>query len=207
MHRLTATAVIAVVTTLVSVVVQMSGMTDLAAWFAGFVPARASGTLDLIDALPVWLTPLSSTLVHAGFIHLGFNLLMLVYIGNQTERAIGPGGLTFLYVVGAYAAAVAQWAVGPEMRIPMIGASGAISAWLGAYALLFGRSRAKALGPIPAQVVHIAWLATAWIGINVLLGVLSRQAGMPVAAAAHIGGFFAGLALARPLLLYRWRRA
>jgi membrane associated rhomboid family serine protease len=89
----------------------------------------------------------------------------------------------------------------------MIGASGAASAVVGAYSLLFGRSRATAIGPIPAQAVHVVWLAVAWTVINLLIGYAFLTADVRVAAAAHIGGFLAGLALARPLLMWKWRRA
>ena len=57
------------------------------------------------------LTPLTATLVHGGLLHLGFNMLMLVWCGTQVERVLGRTGLIVLYVVGAYAAALAQWAV------------------------------------------------------------------------------------------------
>ena len=89
----------------------------------------------------------------------------------------------------------------------MVGASGAASAVVGAYSLLFGRSRAKAIGPIPAQAVHVLWLAVAWTGVNLLTAYAFMRGGVAVAAAAHIGGFLAGLALAKPLLLWRWRKA
>ncbi|RYD53791.1 MAG: rhomboid family intramembrane serine protease, partial [Sphingomonadales bacterium] len=61
--------------------------------------------------------------------------------------------------------------------------------------------------PIPAQAVHVIWLALAWIAINLLSAFAFQGAGIAVAAAAHIGGFLVGLALAKPLLLWRWRRA
>ena len=78
---------------------------------------------------------------------------------------------------------------------------------VGAYSLLFGRSRAKAIGPIPAQAVHVIWLAVAWTAVNLLTAYAFLTAGVAVAAAAHIGGFVAGLALAKPLLLWKWRVA
>ena len=84
--------------------------------------------------------------------------------------------------------------------VPMIGASGAISAIVGAYALLFGERRARRIGPVPADVVHIAWLAAAWVGIQLLIGA-AGMGDVTVAIGAHIGGFAAGLVLARPLLL------
>ena len=89
----------------------------------------------------------------------------------------------------------------------MVGASGAASAVVGAYSLLYGRSKTKAIGPIPAQVVHILWLAIAWTLVNLLMATAFLRGGVAIAAAAHIGGFFAGLALAGPLLRWRWRKA
>src|SRR4029079_17460421 len=90
-------------------------------------------------APPAWLTPLTATLVHSNLIHLGFNLLILLWCGTQVERVLGATGLIVLYVAGAYAATAAQWGVDPLASVPMIGASGAISAVMGAFALSFGR--------------------------------------------------------------------
>lgn len=182
-------------------------------WFAiggGIIPARFSDAVlvpDGVTLAPAWLTPLTATLIHDGGFHLGFNLLMLIYTGRIVERAFGSGLTLLLYIVGAYAAALVQWAVDPLSPIPTIGASGAVSALVGAYALLFPSDRVRAIGPIPAGIVRIAWLLAAWSVINVLIGLISAQAGMPIAAAAHIGGFAAGLLLFRPLLSWRWRRA
>jgi len=207
MRRSSATAILVLVTVAVSVVVTLGGGNGYEAIMrAGFIPARLSIETDYL-AVPVLLTPLSCTLLHAGLLHLAMNMLMLGFTGRETERAVGPWGILILYVVGAYAAAFAQWLPDPQSVTPMIGASGAASAVVGAYSLLFGRSRAKAIGPIPAQVVHVAWLAVAWTVINLMIGYAFLGAGVAVAAAAHIGGFFAGLALAKPLLMWKWRRA
>lgn len=208
MRRSTATAILILVTVAVSVVVTLGGGDGYAASMrAGFIPARLSGIETDYLAVPALLTPLSCTLLHAGLLHLAMNMLMLGFTGRETERAVGPWGILVLYVVGAYAAAFAQWLPDPQSEIPMIGASGAASAVVGAYSLLFGRSRAQAIGPIPAQVVHVAWLAATWTVINLAIGYAFLTANVAIAAAAHIGGFFAGLALARPLLIWRWRRA
>lgn len=204
------TLAIAVTTVLVSVALTLTASENWAAVVAGFMPVRWSVEVVIPSDLwvvPSLLTPLSAALIHAGFIHLGFNILMLWVCGTGSERALGGRGVVVLYLVGAYAAAAAQWAVEPMSEVPMIGASGAVSAVVGAYALLYGRPRAKAIGPLSARTVHVLWLAAAWTVLNLLIGVLSTQAGMPIAAAAHIGGFVAGLALARPLLVWRWKGA
>ena len=176
---------------------------------AGFIPARVTlGTIDApIFFIPASATPLSATFVHGGLLHLAFNMVMLVFAGVATERAIGTRGVVILYVVGAYAAAAAQWLPGPQSAIPMIGASGAVSALVGAYSLLYGRQRTRDFGPIPGWLLHVAWLALAWTAINLAMGYISAGTGMPIAAAAHVGGFLAGLVLCRPLLLWKWRGA
>lgn len=204
-----ATHVIAVLTIAVSAALILFFNLDAAAIGAGFVPARVP---DLGIAgfdgpvMPVWLTPITAALIHGGWVHLIFNMVMLVYCGRETERALGSAGVLSLYLVGAYAAALGQWAQAPGSAVPMIGASGAISAIIAAYALLYGRSRAKAFGPVPAGIVHALWLAAAWIGINLLID-YAMLGGGTIAIGAHIGGFLAGLLLARPILLWRYRRA
>lgn len=172
----------------------------------GFIPARLSG-LAVDGALPVWLTPLSATLLHAGLLHLGFNLLLLVFCGREDEVALGPGGVLLLYGVGAYAAAAAEWLAMPHSAVPMIGASGAISALVGAYALLYGQRRPSRLPREAARWLHVAWLAVAWLGLQLLVGLASAGTGVLVATPAHVGGFVAGLLLARPLLRWRYRKA
>jgi membrane associated rhomboid family serine protease len=150
---------------------------------------------------------LGATLIHGGLAHLAMNMLMLDYIGVMVERALGSRGVIVLYLVGAYAACAGQWLPDPRSTVPMIGASGAVSALVGAYALLYGRRKTRDVGPVPAWLLHVLWLLAAWAVLNLLVGVLSAQMGMPIAAAAHIGGFVAGLALCRPLLMWRWRGA
>jgi membrane associated rhomboid family serine protease len=172
----------------------------------GFIPARVSG-FEVVGALPVWITPLSATMLHGSLVHLAFNMLMFVYCGQAVERALGWVGTAILFVVGAYAAAAAQYALNPYDMSPMIGASGAISAIFGAYALLFGRPRGFAGHPRIAFALNLLWLAVAWIGVQMLIGFASAGTGFAIAIGAHVGGFLAGLVLARPLLLFRYRHA
>jgi len=200
------TNILVIATAAIWLALDLSGWLGWASTMAGFIPLRVTGPA-LEGAVPVALTPLTAAFVHANLAHVGFNMLMLLYCGRYTEYALGPAAFTVLYLVGAYVSAGAQYLVDPTSVVPMVGASGAISAVLGAYALLFGQKRAKAIGPVPALVVHIVWLAAAWIGVQLLFGIAMADAGMAIAVAAHIGGFIAGLLLARPLLLWRYRRA
>lgn len=203
-----ATVWLIAVTAAVYVVTSASRLIDHAALYAGFVPARFGPIEWLPYAVPALLTPLTATLVHANLLHIAFNMMMLGFCGRFVEAPLGSRGLLVLYGVGAYAAALAQWLAGPGSTEPMVGASGAVSAIVGAYALLFGQRKARDVGPISGQVLHVLWLAAAWIGLQLLFGV-ANIGGSPggIAIAAHIGGFLAGLALARPLLLWRYRGA
>ena len=207
-----ATIAIVIVTALAWLSAHGAGQDERVALLAGFIPARWTSGLAIVGAVPAWLTPLSATLVHGGLWHVAFNLLMIGFCGRLVEASIGPLCLVVLYVVGAYAAAGAQWLADPASVIPMIGASGAGSAVIAAYALLYSRQTVNSWGPIPGKVIHVLWLAAAWIGLQALITLAS--AGMPgvpsgdtIGTAAHVGGFLAGLALARPLLLFRYRRA
>ena len=183
------------------------GLGELAPIWGGFIPARLGGVEGDTGLAPVILTPLTATLIHAGFVHLAFNLLIHFYCGRSVENILGGSALVILYVTGAYAAAAAQYAVGPSDITPMVGASGAISAILGTYAMLFGRNRVKIANPQLALWVNALWLAAAWVVLQLVVGFTFTTAGSQVAVAAHIGGFLAGLLLARPLLLLRYRKA
>ena len=200
------TYAIAVVTAIAFFVGRLIWPADFISEQAGFIPLRFSG--DAVGFfVPALLTPLSATLAHGDWLHLGFNMLMLVYCGRSVEAVIGVWPMAVLYLIGAYIAAAGQFVVGPMSPVPMIGASGAISAVLAVYALLFGRNDVKRWGPIPAHWVRAIWLAVAWTAIQWMIGLVSGGGGYEIATAAHVGGFLAGLALARPLLAWRYRDA
>jgi len=192
-------------------VIWLFGWEQQAILRGGMFPIRLSGeALDLSGygwLVPAWLTPLSSAFLHSGLLHLAFNMLMLLFCGRFVEQAMGPGLMALLYLVGAYAAALAQYATDSVSMIPMVGASGAISAVLGSYALLFARNRVDAVGPIPSHIVRIIWLTMAWIAIQLMIGVATSGSLQGIAIFAHIGGFVAGLLLTRPLLEWRFRGA
>lgn len=175
-----------------------------AALFAGFVPARFTLDVPALDIVPRYLTPLTATLVHGDILHLTMNLVTFWYCGKFVERFLGASGLVILYAVGAYASAGMHYLVNAGEPMPMIGASGAISAVIGAYAMLFSTSETKSFGPIPAEWVRALWLAAAWVGVQWMIGVAGAASGYSIAIAAHIGGFFAGLVLAKPLLRRRF---
>jgi membrane associated rhomboid family serine protease len=203
----TATNAIAVVTALAWIIAAITLSTDQAALALGFIPARLSGAEVPWMALPAILTPLTATLVHSGLIHVGFNLLVFVWCGMAVERVLGRSGLIILYVVGAYAAAAGQWIADPMGVAPMVGASGAISAVIGAFSLSFGRARQFTRSVRVNRWINALWLLAAWIVLQLAIGWLGDTQGFLLATPAHIGGFVAGLLLQRPLLLWNYRKA
>lgn len=202
-----ATNIIVGLTALAWLVATVLGQSQQAAYGLGFIPLRVTESVAGFPAVPVFLTPLTATFVHAGPYHLGFNLLILLWCGTQVERVLGSAGLIILYIVGAYAAAAAQWGINPHSDIPIVGASGAISALVGAFALSFGRAKLFTRNLTINRWINVAWLLVAWIVLQIMMGWLAGVQGYLLATPAHVGGFAAGLLLQRPLLLWHYRRA
>ena len=184
----------------------------------GLFPIRLSGDSsafgDISFMVPALLTPLTAAFLHGGIAHVILNMLMLLLIGKMVERVLGGGLFLALYVLSAYVAAgtewlaaYLQWPMSLDMMAPAIGASGASSGISGAYVLLFPNKQPKPWGPIPAEIARPLHLTLAWIGLNLAMGFVGPGFGVGIAIWSHIGGFVMGLALARPLLLWRYRNA
>lgn len=203
----TATAAIAAVTAIAWAITAALGWDDVAAATMGFIPDRLSGGVLPFAAVPAILTPLSATLVHSGFLHLALNLLILLWCGTWVERVLGTGALLVIYVAAAFAAALAQWLVDPHLNAPMIGASGAISGVIGTFALSFGRVKRVVKSEPVNRLLNALWLMAAWVVLQAMTAVIAGAQGILIASAAHVGGFIVGLALQRPLLLWRYRKA
>lgn len=202
-----ATAIIASVTVAVSAFVLLFMNVGVAATYWGFTPAAVGVNLTGGLAIPWWLTPFTAELLHGGWLHLGVNMLILMFVGFQVERVIGASGLVLAYLVGALAAAAAQYAANPLGAIPMVGASGAISALFGLYALFFGRPKQVTRNQRVNRWIHAAWLLATWVVLQWMAAILAGSEGVLLATPAHVGGFIAGLLLQRPLLLWRYRKA
>lgn len=203
----TATVWIAIVTAAFWLFAAIAGLSDAANLYLGFIPARLSGVEVPVAAVPAFLTPLTATLVHAGVLHLFLNLLILLWCGTAVERVLGTGSLLFIYAVSAYTAALAQWAIDPMGAIPMVGASGAISGVIGAFALSFGQQKEIVRSRRLNRALNALWLLAAWIALQFMTGLLGGFQGVMIATPAHVGGFIAGLLMQRPLLLWRYRGA
>jgi membrane associated rhomboid family serine protease len=128
--------------------------------------------------------------LHGGAAHVLFNMWFLWIFGNNVEEAFGHFGYLLMYLLGGIAATLTYVVVNPASTVPLVGASGAIAAVLGAYAVLFpGHRVLSLLGwlilPIPAAVFLGFWFI-AQFGLG----------GTNVAWEAHAGGFAFGFAVA-----------
>ncbi|HYG96425.1 MAG TPA: rhomboid family intramembrane serine protease [Solirubrobacterales bacterium] len=163
---------------------------------------------------PAWyLTILTSMFMHGGFLHIVFNMLFLWVFGNNVEDAMGRVKFLLFYLAGGAAAVYAQSLIDPSSTVPTIGASGAVAAVLGAYALLHPRARVYTLVffvvlPLPAIVLLAGWFLLQFLPA---VGQVTAPdvAGESVAYMAHVGGFVFGLLTVRLLARkapgrYRW---
>jgi len=142
-----------------------------------------------------WFTLLTSQFMHGGVMHLLGNMLFLWIFADNIEATIGSPTFLLFYLLGGIAASIGHIAVDPLSPIPMLGASGAISAVLGAYVVLFPKSRIKAFFLfIPVRIPALFFLGFWFItqlskGMQTLTGIETG-----VAWWAHIGGFAFGIA-------------
>jgi membrane associated rhomboid family serine protease len=151
------------------------------------------------------LTLFTSMFVHGGVMHLLGNMLYLWIFGNNVEDLMGHFRFLSFYLISGLAGAALQIAVGPEARVPMIGASGAIAGVLGAYLVLFPAARVSTLIILVFFIRIVEVPALIVLGVWLLIQLLNAGSMGPggVAWFAHLGGFLAGLLL---VALFRRRR-
>ncbi len=169
----------------------------------GFIPARfvteLRGEFQLGSLLPIF----SSMFLHGSLLHIFSNMWMLWIFGDNVEDRMGHGRYLFFYLLCGIAAALSQFVVGPGARVPMIGASGAISGVIGAYLLLYPQARILTFVPIFILFYLVEIPAYFFIGFWFFLQFLQgtaqfavgRLAEGGIAFWAHIGGFLGGVFL------------
>ncbi len=173
----------------------------------GLVPARV-----FVDPIGGVETVLTSMFMHGSLLHIGGNMLFLYIFGDNVEDAMGHLRYLAFYLAGGICAAAAQVLVDPTSTLPMVGASGAISAVLAAYAVLYPRSPIMVVNPVPILWLFFglflyfpAWLVIGeYFLVNLLDAMTNTQQG-GIAFAAHIGGFVGGALLLRVLMTGRPR--
>ncbi len=195
------------------------------------VPARVSGDdnvslmlslghgraaqVALPEALgPEWLTMLSCTFLHGGWMHLIGNLWVLWIFGDNVEERFGRIRYLLFYLGCGALASVAHFLSDPHSPLPTVGASGAIAGVMGAYLFLYPHARVLTLLPLGILIRVFEAPAWAFLGLWFLLQVVQglMTVGLElvggVAWWAHIGGFVVGLTIAALLRgLHRLRPA
>lgn len=162
-------------------------------------PRHAVATLD---------TFITSTFLHAGFMHIAGNMLYLFIFGPAIEERLGTPRYLCFYFAAAIAAGLAMVAMGPESRVPVIGASGAIAGVLGAYFVIYPRGRITTILPLfffwPMVEIPAYFYLLFWFVAQLYAGIISGAQGPTVGGVAfwaHVGGFLFGVAIA-PMLAH-----
>jgi membrane associated rhomboid family serine protease len=163
----------------------------------GYIPHEFVAGVELTPELPasIWLTPFTSMFMHGGWLHLLGNMLFLWIFGNNVEDFLGRVRFIPFYLAGGLFAIAVYTLFDPHSQVPLVGASGAISAVMGAYIVLYPRARITVLivfffiqfVSLPAMV-----LLGIWFAYQLLMSLVDTGAGGGVAWMAHVGGFAFG---------------
>jgi len=161
---------------------------------------------------PVYLTLITAMFLHAGWLHIGGNMLFLYIFGDNVEDRMGHIPYLLFYLFCGVVAGITQVAVDPGSSIPSLGASGAIAGVLAAYLVLFPLARVRTIifivffftiVTLPAFVLIGIWFLLQFLaGVAALSNVQQGMGG--VAYFAHVGGFVTGLVIT--FLLRPWLR-
>lgn len=160
-------------------------------------PAWASGHAPFEVA---FLPLLTSMFLHSGIAHIAGNMLFLWIFGDNVEDFYGHFVYLFFYLLGGIGSSLIHVAFNLHSSVPAIGASGAISAVMGAYIILYPRSRVLTLVfiflvPIPAVIVLGSWFLFQFLAGIGSLGMTAANGG--VAVWAHVGGFLLGMLITK----------
>jgi rhomboid family protein len=156
----------------------------------------------LIPAAFSWMNVFTSMFLHGSFLHIAGNMLYLWIFGDNVEDRMGHGRFLVFYLLCGVAAALAQTITTPDSVVPMVGASGAIAGVMGAYFVLYPRSRIVTLVPlffffqvieVPAIAFLGIWFLMQFVsGVGTVGSTIGRSTG-GIAFWAHVAGFVAGI--------------
>jgi membrane associated rhomboid family serine protease len=138
----------------------------------------------------VWVSIVVSMFLHTGWFHLGANMLFLWIFGNNIEDHLGRARYVLFYLLGGFVATVAHVLSQPNSTIPVIGASGAIAAVMGAYLVWFPNARITSLFVVIPLVIKAKWWLMFWFVLQFFTGPNTG-----VAWVAHVGGFVFGVVM------------
>lgn len=155
-----------------------------------------------ITPIPVYATIFSAMFMHGSLAHLGGNMLYLWVFGDNLENRLGHFRYLLFYIICGIIATLCHIfyssAIGHNLLVPSLGASGAISGVLGGYLLLYPKNEIRVFAgflflKVPAFITLGLWIVMQFVSNAAEAG----QTGGGVAYAAHIGGFIAGLLLVK----------
>jgi membrane associated rhomboid family serine protease len=126
--------------------------------------------------------------LHGGWLHFLGNMLYLWIFGDNVEDRFGHGRYLVFYLLCGTLAALAQVFTAPSSTVPMVGASGAIAGVLGAYLVMFPRSRVLTLVPIIFFIQIVEVPATILLGLWFVLQLVNGIGALSVARGSEIGG-------------------
>jgi len=181
---------------------------ELNAWVSlfGMIPSRFTTAFSTLSLNPAaYFSLVTNLFLHGGWMHIIGNLWFLWLFGSSVEYCLGHANFLLFYFVCGIIANLTQVAFDPTSTIPIIGASGAISGILGAYAICFPRAKIKTLLPLffiftIIEIPAFAFLAI-WFVYQLQSGAASQaMGGSGIAWWAHVGGFVSGALLNRLLL-------
>lgn len=165
----------------------------------GVVPDLILKKMALIDSWAILYPYITSIFVHAGWLHIIGNMVFLAIFGGDVEKTMGHFKYLLFFIVCGITAGIINTAMDINSAIPTVGASGAIAGILGAYFVLFPRSKITTVMPLIVISPIIEIPALIFLGLWFVLQYLSANSGggtAPVAWWAHIGGFIAGMGFA-----------
>jgi len=173
----------------------------------GFTPSHVTGFLNgtgNLDLISVLLPFLTSMFLHGNWLHVIGNMWFLWIFGDNIEDHMGHSRYLAFYLLSGIAAATAEVVLTPHVRVPTVGASGAIAGVLGAYFILYPRARVFTWFP-PIFFFYLpAWAMLGfWFALQFFSGATTRSASYGqsggIAFWAHVGGFVAGIVLVKIL--------
>jgi membrane associated rhomboid family serine protease len=177
----------------------------------GAVPADVLASLRGSEGPAAVITLLTSTFLHAGWLHLAANMLYLAVFGRPVERGLGSARFGVLYLTSGLVGSLAYLLAQPESTRPAVGASGAIAGLIAAHLVLYPGATLGSVAPVlflqaventPTLLLLLLWLAT-----QLFSSVASLTTSTGLAWWAHLGGFASGLALAPLVRPRRLRRS
>jgi membrane associated rhomboid family serine protease len=177
----------------------------LAFWFELSLAPGARQTFlrgyGIVPAEFAWTALFSSMFLHGGWLHIIGNMWYLWIFGDNVEDRLGHGRYLAFYLLIGAVAGLAQTLINPDSYIPTIGASGAIAGIMGAYFVLYPRSRVLTLIPLFIFIEIVEIPAVFFLGFWFLMQLFSGAGSIAttsgsqggIAFWAHVAGFLAGL--------------